>query len=64
MIRIERTMRDKTGKKFTVRVEIDEAGTHFENAIARLANRARGNANGTATAAGGMIRVQVEPERP
>jgi|GEM_PF-4770166 len=64
MIRVERIMEDKAGKKFVVRVEIDEGGAHFENAIARLANRARSNTSGTATAADGMIRVQVEPERP
>jgi hypothetical protein len=58
-MKFERTLTDGHGRSFHVVMEVDESGTKFEAAIARLANKARGSSKGTATALDGAVRVTV-----
>ena len=58
-MRFERTLTDGNGQTVHVIMEIDESGPKFEAAITRLANKARGSGNRTATALDGAVRVTV-----
>jgi hypothetical protein len=60
-VKLERELKDGTGQKYKVVINVLEQGVDLERAIIQLAAKARESKRGTATDAFDMIEVVVTP---